>query len=318
MAEKQDAIVKIEIPFCISDLTLKRPGMILGLDEDRLSRYTEAVAAEVRANASEFDDCCIRAVHFGGGVASNAGRGISRIMRALRESLDVADNAKITMRSTISTIDRTSMRYFTNAGIGRFDFEMYSLDAHDFSRLNHLDNLDDLPVVCEKHLYSYANNKLGLVLAYGQAGVEGQDERRNFRRSMLAAGRSDASHVQLVHVCDELSGSEEDAEEQLEEARDVLTSYGLAEYLPLRFAKEGCEDRYTLMEHEGAPRIGFGLGAKTRIGGVESTNTSDLELYCRHSDDFSAITAEVRRIEEAAPAGEEPQDGFGGVDDMQL
>ena len=304
MAEKQDVIVKVEIPFCVSDRILKRPGMILGLDTERVNRYTEAVAAEVRANAGQFDDCLVRAVHFGGGVASNAGRGIATIMKALRESLDVADDAQITMRSAICNISGATMPYFTRAGVGRFDFEMYSLDVRDFSRLNYLDCLNDLPVICDNFLHSYANNKLGYILAYGQAGVKGQDERRNVRRTMLAAGRSHASHVTLVHVCDEMSGSEEDAAGHLEEARDVLPSYGFTEYLPLRFAREGCEDRYTLMELEGAPCIGFGLGATTRIGGVESTNTSDLELYCKNADNFAVITADVRRVEEAAPTGE--------------
>lgn len=40
-------------------------------------------------------------------------------------------------------------------------------------------------------------------------------------------------------------------------------------------------------------QLGFGLGAQTVFDGVVSTNTSDIELYLAHSDDYTRITAAV-------------------------
>ena len=78
--------------------------------------------------------------------------------------------------------------------------------------------------------------------------------------------------------------------------RDALTEHGFAEYLPLRFARAGHEDAFAVRTAAGAPQIGFGLGAVTRLDGAESVNTRDLARYVAASADFAAITDEVRAI----------------------
>ena len=82
MTEKRDAIVQVSVPFCVDDRALRREGMILGWDSARMARYADALVAEIEANAGQFDDCLVRAVQLGGGVASNAGADIARIVRA--------------------------------------------------------------------------------------------------------------------------------------------------------------------------------------------------------------------------------------------
>ena len=82
---------------------------------------------------------------------------------------------------------------------------------------------------------------------------------------------------------------------QLDEMRGALTEHGFMEYLPLRFARAGKEDRFAQMAAAGVPQIGFGLGAITRIDGAESVNTRDLARYCAAEGDFAKITEEVRK-----------------------
>ena len=72
MTEKRDAIVQVSVPFCVDDRALRREGMILGWDSARMARYADALVAEIEANAGQFDDCLVRAVQLGGGVASRA------------------------------------------------------------------------------------------------------------------------------------------------------------------------------------------------------------------------------------------------------
>lgn len=134
------------------------------------------------------------------------------------------------------------------------------------------------------------------MLAFGHRAREGEDVALNVRRTALAAARSHATHVELAQVASELVASPEEVARQLDGMRDALAGRGFVEYLPLRFAREGKRDRLALLEEAGAPCIGFGLGAVTRIDGVESANTQDLERYCAASGDFSAITAKVRAV----------------------
>lgn len=295
MTEKRDAIVQVSIPFCVKDEALKRDGMVLGWDSARMARYADALVAEIEANAGQFDDCRVRAVRLGEGVASNAGADIARIVRAVRRTCDVAEGAPVTMRSSIANVSGATMPFFRRAGVTRFDFEMLSLNPIDFVRLNRVDNLNDLPIICDHFLHSYANDTLGLVLAFGHRAREGEDGALNVRRTALAAARSHATHVELVQVVSEMAAEPEEVARQLGEMRDALVSHGFAEYLPLRFARAGKEDRYAQLAEAGASQIGFGLGAVTRLDGVESVNTRDLERYCAASADFAKITEDVRR-----------------------
>lgn len=292
MIEKRDAIVKVEIPFCVRKCAFCTRDVIPGWDSARMRAYVDALVAEIGANADQFDDCVVRAVRIGGGIASNAGAGVADIVRALRRALPVADDAQVTMRASIANISGATMPFFRRAGVDRFDFEMLSLNPLDFVRLNRVDNLNDLPIVCDHFLHSYANDSLGLVLAFGHAAPEGEDAKLNVRRTALAAARTHASHVELVRCVP----ADESADRQLDEARDVLTGHGFVEYLPLRFARPGKEDRFALMKSAGAPQVGFGLGAVTRLDGVESENTHDLARYCTSSHDFAAITEHVRSL----------------------
>ena len=296
MEEKRDAIVKIEVPIVVDDHALRRPGMQTGWDSKRNTRYAEALVAEIKANAGQFDDFRVCAVSLGGGAASNLGRGVADVMRALRASLDVADDAQITMESCVANISGATMPFFLRAKVQRFDFEMLSLNSRDFSSLNRVDALGDLPIICDNFLHAYANNRLGFVLAYGHGAPEGQNGPLNVRRSALEATRTHTAHVRLERVCDELYAGEETEARHLAEVRDVFNAAGFVEYLPLMFAKPGNEDRFALMEAEGAPRIAFGAGATTRLDGVASTNTSDFELYCEKSADFAAITVDVQQL----------------------
>ena len=207
----------------------------------------------------------------------------------------MAEDAPVAMRSSIANVSGATMPFFRRAGVTRFDFEMLSLNPVDFVRLNRVDNLNDLPIICDHFLHSYANDTLGLVLAFGHDASEGGDGALNVRRTALAAARSHATHAELVRVADELAAGCDEVARQLDEMRGALTEHGFMEYLPLRFARAGKEDRFAQMAAAGVPQIGFGLGAITRIDGAESGNTRDLARYCAAEGDFAKITEEVRK-----------------------
>lgn len=295
IAERQNAIASIEVPLCVNDEILARPGMLLGWDSVRAARYCEAVVAEIEANAGQFDDCLVRAVRFGGGVATNAGRGIADIMAALKRSVPVADDAQVTMEASVANISGATFPFFRRAGIHRFDFEMFSLNSANFTRLNTVDNLADYPLVCDHFLHAYGNRSLGLVLAYGYEPRAREDAVIECRRSALAVGEN-AAHVRLEPVRGARACGADEAARQRCAMAEALESQGFAEYLPGRFARPGEEDRFAMMDAAGAPRLGFGLGALTRLDGAESRTTTDFERYVAHSGNFALITEKARPI----------------------
>ncbi len=301
---KHEVALKAEIPFCLHRCPFCNRTPIEGWDSTRLHAYMRALQREIEANADQFSDCRITSIRLGGGLASMAkGEDISDTLHLIRSLYDVAPDAGVSMRASISNISGASMPYFLRAGIRRFDFEMMSLDTFDFPEVNRRDNLRDFPTICECFLHSYRTDRLGLVLAYGIAGDE-----RPLRRTMHECARGDARHVELVEFRGGNEASPEEKAEQLDQARMILAEGGFREYAPLMFARKGHEDAVLAIEagirNESEPSSGktaggllaFGLGAKTYFGGIASTNTSDLELYLEHSDDFRRITAKIEQI----------------------
>lgn len=301
MTDKRDVTVEVRVPLSVDDRALERPEIVRGWDSARASRYAQAVVAEIEANAGQFDDCRVKAIALDGGIASNVGADIATIVRALRQTCEIDEDAPVTMRASIANVSGATMPFFRRARVSRFDFEMLSLNPVDFTVLNRVDNLNDLPIICDHFLHSYANDSLGFVLAYGHAAPEGSDGILNVRRTALAAGRSHAAHVRLVRCAGAMAVSDEEAARQLDEMRSVLVDAGFSAYAPGLFARPGKEDRFELMRTCGADSIGFGAGAVTRLDGAESVNTSDFERYCTHSADFAAITESVHPVE-ARPA----------------
>lgn len=284
--------VKLEIPFCIHHCPFCERNVIEGWDSARMHGYMLALQREIEANAEAFRDCRVVAVRIGGGLASMApAADLADTVNLLRARYRVEPDAPVTMRSAIANISGASMPFFLRTGVTRFDFEMMSLDSFDFPQVNRKDNLRDFPVVCECFLHSYANDRLGLVMAYGLDGNEAP-----FRRSMLACARGDASHVELVEYRGAGEACAQDKAEQLECARGILEAAGLHEYAPLLFARSGKEDGFAAHALSGGETVGFGLGASTRFDCAETVNTRVLEDYLAHSDDFRLITAEARSL----------------------
>lgn len=284
----QDIVVKFEVPFMVKRADWDGRSLIEGWDSTRMHCYLDALQREVAANADEFGDCRVTAVRWGGGLASLANaQEVSDTMRLVRDRYNVAKGAPVSMEAAISNISGASMPFFRRAGITRFDFEMMSLFPKGFALVNKLDNLGDLPVVCDYFLHAVDRNNLGLVLL---SGYEATD-RDNFRRSVVEVLRTPAVHVRLMRASGEQVLSPEETAAQEKAAREILCEGGFIEYLPNTFAKPGFEDPVLKTETTGCEGlIGFGLGAVTRLDGVASTNTSDLERYCAGAGNFAAIT----------------------------
>ena len=220
-----------------------------------------------------------------------AGQALADISADIHRVFDVAPDASVTMSAAVSNISGATFPFFKRAGVQRFDMEMMALFQPIFARCNNADAFDFFAIACGSFLHAYANDTLGLVLACGVGGVSMQD----FRRSCLAAAGSDAMHVSFLKADKGDLPSPDEAAAQEAQAREVFGGAGFVEYLPMRFARPGHEDRFLESYAAGADVLAFGLGAETRFGGIVSTNTSDFDTYANHSTDYTKITVATRK-----------------------
>lgn len=303
MSQKRDVIVEVRVPLVMED-GIGRSGLGAGRDEERAGRYATALLGEIRANAGQFEDCRAVAVRFGGGQATALGEGLFTCLRELRKCLEVAPEATVSVNAGLSDFNAATATWFMRMRATRFDIEALSLDPIAFGALLPHDRLGVIPLIKEGYLQIPSHNRMGYVLAFGYELPGKANAETSLARCLRTAVASDAEHVTLVQLLKGACGTARPAPTnvaaaQLAQARTALLEGGLAEYLPLRFARPGREDPFFARDAKGAERIGFGAGAATLIDGVRSVNTANIELYCEKSCDFEAITASVEQVGQA-------------------
>ena len=290
---RRPVTVKINIPFCVHRCEFCTRPILGERNTERLHFYAMAVQKEILANAPEYEDCEITAIHFGGGMASTlTGQDFYMLYKTLKDNYHIAEGAPVTMRATYLDINTGSLPFHRRVGIKRYDFEVMSLEAKDFLALPYPNTLhwiqDANNVIHAAHFHN-----VGYVLLYGKDSITPT----NFRRSLLQAARSHACHVILQRYEGTADAStDETAALRVQEARELLAEYGFREYLPLRFAKEGYEDVYSMNRAAGMEQIAFGMGAVSCFDGIRSTNTMDLKTYFLHSDDYERIIVGAEEI----------------------
>ena len=290
---RRKVTVKINVPFCVHRCEFCTRPIIGNRDTERLHFYAMAVQKEILANASEYDDCEITAIHFGGGMASTmTGQDMYQIYKALKENYHMAEGTPVTMRATYLDINTGSLPFHKRIGIQRYDFEVMSLEPMDFPKLQYPNTLHWTQDVNNVIRAAQLHN-VGYVLLYGKDSITPV----NFRRSLLNVIHSHACHLilQRYEGSDDPS-NEENAGLRLQEARELLSEHGFYEYLPLRFARRGQEDVYRLHRASGMEHISFGMGAVSCFDGIRSANTMDLRTYFLYSNDYEKIIVTAEEI----------------------
>lgn len=291
--DKHPVLMRINMPFCVRHCSFCRRSVVTGRDTGLIHDYVMALAVELSQNAEEFADCQIQAIRFGGGCVSIMdGTDFEKLVRLIRSRYDVAEGAPITMRVSPADVNGANMPFYNRVGVSRYDLEMISMEPQDFIHIDYLNYMDQLPYIASGFLRADRRPVMGNVLLYGKKTIS----RWGFRRSVLETVRRSFCHVLFERAAGEDVLPDEQAQAQLEEAAEILTEHGFAQYLPGRWAKPGCEDRFFAGEAQGMDVLAFGLGARTRFGGALTTNTDDLDTYIRHSGEYERITVQAERI----------------------
>lgn len=287
-------IMKINVPFCSRACSFCDRCKFAGRDTAKLHAYALALALELKANADNFSDCEIKAIHFGGGTASILdGSDFANLVRLIRSLYHAAEDVPISMRTCPADINGANQPFFNRAHVTMYHLEMLAFDPEDFIHLDYLRYEDQLPYIAHGFLRAGAKNDMGFVLLYGKK----QRSRWGFRRAVLASvRRNDVAHIILQRCTGADAMTDEECAAELAEAAELLTQAGYTEYIPLHWAKPGCEDAFAVEHAKGTEVIGFGAGAVTRFDCTESRNTFDLDKYLAHSADFLQITEEAHEI----------------------
>lgn len=290
----REVVMRLSIPFMAKQPPFDGRKLIEGRDTQKIHDYVMALALELKANAGEFSDCEIKAIRLDGGSASIiGGSDLEHLLRLIRAEYHVAEGAPVSLCTCPADINGANMPFFNRAHITRYDLEFYSLESQDFIHLHTLNYIDQLPYISNGFLRAEQRGNMGAVLIYGKKTIS----RWGFRRSILEITRRPFRHLILQRCQGEDCLEDSASEAQLEQANTLLEEHGFRRYLPNAWCIPGNEDQVLISEKENNDILAFGLASQTIFDKVLSTNTSDYELYIKHSRQFELITADVQNCE---------------------
>lgn len=288
--------IYLHIPFCRRRCGYCDFNTFAGLSR-LIPQYVDALSQEVRCAGRQSDPgTLVHTLFFGGGTPSLlTAMQMDRILKTIRESFQLLEDAEISMEANPGTVTEESIHGFVEAGVNRFSFGMQSAHPEDLRILDRKHTFSDvLQAVgyCQKAGVKHIN--LDLIF-----GIPGQTLQR-FQSSLELAAASGVDHLSLYSLTIEegtpmahwanrglIDFPDDDlAAEMYEFAEDYLAAQGFEQYEISNWARgDSGRCRHNLQYWEYEPYFGFGAGAHGFINGTRTENVHSVFDFLRRMSD---------------------------------
>lgn len=278
----------VHIPFCISKCRYCAFNSIVG-GEPTFASYAAAVVNEIKMSEPMPEP--LDSVYFGGGTPTVLGaEKLLRLLDALTTHLGVISGAEVTVEANPDTISSDLLIALRKAGFNRLSIGVQSFDDNLLAVLGRTHNsyLAEQSVRLAKDC-GFDNISIDLMYALPGQTLDA------WRLDLDCALQLEPKHISLYELSIEEGTpfaelqaegnldlpSEDDRIEMYLMVRRMLRRFGYEQYEISNFAIEGYRSRHNQVYWRNEAYYGFGAGASSYIGGVRSTNESDV---CRYID----------------------------------
>ncbi|MBV8368168.1 MAG: radical SAM family heme chaperone HemW [Candidatus Eremiobacteraeota bacterium] len=279
-------------------------------DDARAARYAEALRAEIAAAPA----VRARTLFFGGGTPTTyAPEIIASLIGAIRERFDLPQDAEVTTEANPDPSLAARIPGLRAAGVNRLSIGVQSFDPHELRVLGRQHTASDVVnAVRAARAAGFDNVSLDLIF-----GVPGQSE-ESWAATLDAAVALGVEHVSCYGLTIEegtpyaawfardpgaFAGESREAR-MYAIAIDRLRTAGFEQYEISNWAKPGFRSQHNALYWANEPYLGLGVGAASYLGGVRSTHTRELAVYCEAALAGHRIPGESERLEGDAQAGE--------------
>lgn len=286
----------IHIPFCIKKCRYCTVPVKTGNSETK-SRYLNALERELEAALPTLQEYTITSIYMGGGSPSALNPdAIAKLMRKLKNRLNLATPAEVCIEAMPQTIGTSSLSGLGVGGFTRMSLSMQSGNDDELAALDCGFSVQDIQnsVI---FLDRFGMRNVNIDLMYGNPLQTISSWKETLRR----VRDFDPEHVSIYPFTAQAHGCPTIGEqrEMLLHTRKYLLAYGYTPYSLYHFAKRDHISRYFHDRFSGCEYMGFGLGSKSFIDDVMYENTNDYSLYLEHSADFETITTNITRLDES-------------------
>lgn len=270
--------IYIHIPFCVKKCAycdfLSAPST-----EEERERYVNLLCEEIAASSVRAKEYEVVTVFFGGGTPSILkGEQIERILKVLRESFVIAENAEITLEMNPGTVTGEKLEIYKRAGINRLSIGLQSVHNEELKMLGRIHTYEEfLESYHMAREAGFDNMNVDLISAIPGQTVE------SWRKTLSTILELKPEHISAYSLIlepgtpfYELYAKEndkvekllpdEDAERQMyRQTRVMLKEAGYERYEISNYSRSGYECRHNLGYWNRVPYLGFGIGAASLV-----------------------------------------------------
>ncbi len=316
--------VYVHVPFCervcpYCDFAVVATGRRKLAGEER---YVDALLRELERRRSAFAGRRLASLYLGGGTPSLLEPGsIARIIEAVRGAFAADAPIEITLEVNPSTLERSRLPGFREAGVGRASIGVQSFDDATLKRLGRAHRADDARRTLSA-CRAAGFEAISLDLIFGAPGQSVDAFERDLAE-LLAFGPEHVSTYELTlepgtpfeaaAARGRLALPDEEAVlAMMDRAEARLGAAGYRRYELSSYAREGFEAVHNRRYWERRPVLGLGVGAfstdppspEARFG-VRHANPRDLQTYlARAAAGFPAEAAEAEVLDAPTARGE--------------
>ena len=276
----------IHIPFCVRKCNycdfLSFPS-----GADTRAQYTERLISEIQYYGELYKAYNVITIFIGGGTPSCLERGlIERIMMAVNECYNIADDAEITIECNPGTVDRDKLKEYMLCGINRISFGLQSVRADELLLLGRIHTFEEFRENYEiARDVGFRNINIDLMSALPGQQLSSQQE------SVSKVIELAPEHISCYSLILEegtpfgkLYSPENLPDEELDRqmyyaTREMLERSKYRQYEISNYAYEGYECRHNRVYWQRGNYLGMGLGAASMINNTRWKNKDTLTEY---------------------------------------
>lgn len=284
----KETAIYIHIPFCDHKCIYCDFYSIISYDNIR--SYLESLKKEIKFYAEKFSSGReIISVFFGGGTPSfMEPEYIGEIIKEVKSSFNVRENAEVTMETNPGTVSRAKLESFLSTGINRISIGIQSFDDKE---LKFLTRIHDSATAVETVLSAKEAgfNNISIDLIFNLPGQTKKIWRSNLEQVIALPVKHISAYSLILEpgtilnkmVIDgkvKLESDEHDAD-LYEFTIDFLCGRGFGQYEVSNFAMPGYESVHNNAYWRYKDYLGFGTSAHSFVDGIRWWNFSSVKFY---------------------------------------
>lgn len=298
--QKKPLELYVHIPFCASKC-LYCDFLSFRALRSVHEEYVSQLIREIGVQGSDCQEYQVTTIFIGGGTPSVLDPAlIGRVMEALFEHFDVAEDAEITIEANPGSLLQNKFRLYRVMGINRISIGLQSADNRELKQLGRIHTFEEFlkSFQCAR-MEGFSNINIDLM-----SGIPGQtpDSWKSTLKKVTMLKPEHISAYSLILEKDTpfwnmygegsngwgeglpLPGEEEETR-IYHLTRRFLEDQGYGRYEISNYARAGWECRHNVGYWTQVAYLGLGLGSSSYIGGCRFVNERDMTAYL--SLDFS-------------------------------